>query len=45
MSKNILVTGGSGFIGSYIVDHLIKKNYSVTVLDLIKPKRKDVKFI
>jgi UDP-glucose 4-epimerase len=45
MSKNILVTGGSGFIGSYVVDHLIKKKYKVTILDLINPKRKDVKFI
>ena len=45
MSKNILVTGGSGFIGSYVVDHLIKKKYRVTVIDLIKPKRKDVRFI
>ena len=45
MLKNILVTGGSGFIGSHVVDHLIKKKYSVTVIDLIKPKRKEVKFI
>ena len=45
MLKNILVTGGSGFIGSYVVDFLIKKKYRVTVLDLLKPKRKDVKFI
>ena len=45
MLKNILVTGGSGFIGSYVVDHLIKKKYRVTVIDLLKPKRKDVKFI
>ena len=45
MSKNILVTGGSGFIGSHVVDSLIKKNYKVTIFDLIKPRRKDVKFI
>jgi UDP-glucose 4-epimerase len=29
----VLVTGGAGFIGSHIVDFLIKKNYSVVVLD------------
>ena len=45
MSKNVLVTGGCGFIGSHVVDSLIKKKYKVTIFDLIKPKRKDVKFI
>ena len=45
MSKNILITGGSGFIGSHVVDSLIKRNYNVTIFDLVKPRRKDVKFI
>jgi len=45
MSKNVLVTGGSGFIGSHVVDSLIRRNYEVTILDLSKPKRDDVKFI
>ena len=42
---NVLVTGGSGFIGSHIVDVLLKKKYKVTILDTVSPKRKDVKFI
>ena len=45
MKKNVLVTGGSGFIGSHVVDSLVKNKYKVTILDINNPKRKDVKFI
>jgi dTDP-L-rhamnose 4-epimerase len=31
--KKILVTGGAGFIGSFLVDKLIEKNYKVKILD------------
>ena len=33
MMKNILVTGGAGFIGSNVSIKLISKGYNVTVLD------------
>ncbi len=32
--KNILVIGGGGYVGTYLVDELIKNNYLVTVFDL-----------
>lgn len=32
--KNILVTGGSGFIGKHLLNELLKRNYSVSDLDL-----------
>jgi dTDP-L-rhamnose 4-epimerase len=33
MSKRVLVTGGAGFVGSHIVDHLVDSGYQVTVYD------------
>ena len=45
MAKRILITGGSGFIGSHLVDLLLKLKYKITVLDLVKPKNKNVIFI
>jgi len=42
----ILVTGGSGFIGSHVVDKLIDAGHSVRVLDIKKPThRGDVEYI
>src|SRR5688500_6400712 len=36
MSEKVLVTGGAGFIGSYIVDLLIEKGYDVTIYDSLE---------
>jgi len=36
--KNILITGGAGFIGSNLALKLIDKGYNVTVLDTLSPQ-------
>lgn len=51
-NKNILVTGGAGFIASHLVDMLVEKGANVTVVDNLstgflsnlKKSRKQVKF-
>jgi len=40
-SKNVLVTGGAGFIGSHLVDELINQKYQVVVLDNLSSGRKE----
>jgi len=35
---NILVTGGSGFIGSHVVDVLIEKGHDIVIYDLERPR-------
>ena len=36
--KNILITGGAGFIGSNLALKLISKGYIITVLDNLSPQ-------
>ncbi|RME60723.1 MAG: NAD-dependent epimerase/dehydratase family protein, partial [Candidatus Dadabacteria bacterium] len=41
MSKTALVTGGAGFIGSHIVDALLKEDYKVYALDNLSSGKKE----
>jgi dTDP-L-rhamnose 4-epimerase len=41
--KKVLITGGAGFIGSFIVDALVERGYEVTVFDNLEPQVHDGK--
>jgi len=43
--KNVVIFGGSGFLGSYVADELTRRDYSVTIADInsslfLKPSQK-----
>jgi UDP-glucose 4-epimerase len=38
MKDRVLVIGGSGFLGEFLVNHLIEKGYEVTIADIRKPE-------
>ena len=40
--KNILVTGGTGYIGSHTVVELLQKNYNVIIVDNLSNSKKEV---
>ena len=42
--KNILITGGSGYIGSILTEILLIKGFNVTVLDLFEHSTSSLSF-
>ena len=45
--KNILITGGSGFLGSHVADFLMRKGFNIIIYDKKKSiwLKKNQKFI
>ena len=44
MKKSILIIGGAGFIGSFLVDDLIEKGHDVTIFDNLEKQVHHGKF-
>ena len=44
-NKNIILTGGSGFLGKQITAAFLKNNSNIYILDLKKPNLKSKKII
>ncbi len=46
MIKNILVTGGAGYIGSHLCIKLLQEGYNITIIDnFINSKKETLKKI
>jgi len=45
MADRIVITGGSGFLGSIIAARLLARGYAVVSLDLVPPRNPDVAFV
>ena len=43
-NKNIIITGGNGFLGGQITDALLKEEANVFVIDIKKSKKKLIKY-
>lgn len=39
-NKNIVITGGSGFLGTQITEALLEEKANVYIIDIKKPKKK-----
>ena len=38
MIKKVVIFGGSGFLGSYLAEELLRNNFKIVIADIKKPK-------
>ncbi len=38
MAKNVLITGGAGFVGSFLADELLRRGHAVRIIDNLEPQ-------
>lgn len=43
--KKIIITGGSGFLGTILSERLLKEGFEVVSIDFIPPKNQNIKFL
>lgn len=43
--KKVVITGGSGFLGIYVVKHFAESGYEVVNADIIKPQKSPARFL
>ncbi|EJF06987.1 nucleoside-diphosphate-sugar epimerase [Thiovulum sp. ES] len=42
--KKAIIFGGSGFLGSYVAEELLKRKYRVVIADVLEPENKNIEF-
>ncbi len=43
--KEVVITGGSGLLGPYVVDHFVEMGYDVLSVDITKPQKSSARFL
>ncbi|WP_099466596.1 NAD-dependent epimerase/dehydratase family protein [Konateibacter massiliensis] len=43
--KKVVITGGNGLLGPYVVDHFVEMGYDVLNVDITKPEKSSARFL
>ena len=44
-NKNVIITGGSGFLGSQITEAFLSEKANVYIIDIVKPKKNQLNIL